>query len=95
MIKEDEVVPKRLPKNCCPEEDAACCRVETLVSVDERGQMVLPKDFRERAGIRAGDRLALVSWESGGRICCILLMKAEELGELVRERLGPVLRELA
>lgn len=86
---------RRSSERCCRDEDAPCCRVETLVSVDERGQMVLPKDFRERAGIRAGDRLALVSWESGGRICCILLMKAEELGELVRERLGPVLRELA
>jgi len=75
---------------CCSEEDA-CCRVETLVSVDSRGQMVLPKDFREKAGIGPGDKLALVSWERNGEICCLVLMKAEELGELVKERLGPVL----
>jgi len=24
-----------------------CCRVESIVSVDERGQMVLPKEIRE------------------------------------------------
>jgi len=56
--------------------------------------MVLPKDFRERVGIRAGDRLALVSWERDGQVCCMVLMKAEELGDLVRERLGPALKNL-
>lgn len=86
---------RKAEEACCPTAEAACCRVETLVSVDDRGQMVLPKDFRERAGIGAGDKLALVSWERDGRICCVVLMKAEELGELVRQRLGPVLRKLA
>lgn len=85
---------KKAEEVCCPVSDATRCRVETLVSVDERGQMVLPKDFRERAGIKAGDKLALVSWESGGKICCVLLMRAEELGALVKERLGPVLKGL-
>jgi antitoxin PrlF len=32
-----------------------------MVSVDERGQMVLPKDLREKANIKAGDKLAVVS----------------------------------
>ncbi|WP_287154068.1 HgcAB-associated protein HgcC [Candidatus Solincola tengchongensis] len=85
---------KKVAEACCPVSEEACCRVETLVGVDERGQMVLPKDFRERAGIKAGDKLALVSWESEGKICCVLLMRAEELGALVKERLGPVLRGL-
>ena len=80
---------------CCPGGKAgSLCRVESLISVDERGQMVLPKDFRERVGIRAGDRLALVSWERDGQVCCMVLMKAEELGDLVRERLGPALKNL-
>lgn len=69
----------------------ACCRVESLVSVDERGQMVLPKDLRDKAGIRAGDKLALVSWEQEGRICCFTLIKAEDLAVGVKEFLGPIL----
>ncbi len=79
---------------CCRDDAGTPCRVESLVSVDERGQMVLPKEFRERAGIKAGDRLALVSWERDGRICCVVLMKAEELASLVRESLGPALKGL-
>ncbi len=41
----------------------SCCRVESTVGFDERGQMVLPKDIRERAKILAGDKQALVSME--------------------------------
>lgn len=73
---------------------AACCKVESIVSVDERGQMVLPKELRERAGINAGSKLAVASWEKDGRICCITLIKAEELVELVKGQLGPVIKEI-
>jgi DNA-binding transcriptional regulator/RsmH inhibitor MraZ len=36
-----------------PVMESGCCRVEALVSVDERGQVVLPKELREKAGIKA------------------------------------------
>ncbi|GAB4305592.1 MAG: hypothetical protein Kow0097_04190 [Candidatus Bipolaricaulota bacterium] len=35
--------------------------MEALIPVDERGQMVLPKQVRERLGLRGGDRLALAA----------------------------------
>ena len=71
-----------------------CCQVASLVSVDERGQMILPKDIRERAGIRAGDKLALVVWEKDGAFCCLTLIKAAGLGGMVKEMLGPVMAGL-
>jgi len=71
-----------------------CCQVTSLVSVDERGQMILPKEIRERAGIKAGDKLALVAWEKDGAICCLTLIKAGELGGMVKEMLGPLLSGL-
>jgi AbrB family looped-hinge helix DNA binding protein len=66
--------------------------VEAVVTIDERGQMVLPKDLRDRAGIKAGDRMAAVSYSSGGRVCCIALIRVEELTDLVTTRLQPLLR---
>jgi antitoxin PrlF len=75
-------------------EDAACCRVESLVTVDERGQMVLPKTVRDRAGIRAGDKLALTLHERDGRVCCITLIRASELSSMVERVIGPVMGEL-
>jgi AbrB family looped-hinge helix DNA binding protein len=68
-----------------------CCQVTSLVSVDERGQMILPKEIREKAGIKAGDKLALVAWEKDGAVCCLTLIKADELGGMVKEMLGPLL----
>ena len=76
-------------------ERGTCCRVESLVSVDERGQMVLPKDIRERAGIRPGEKLAVVSWEQRGKVCCISLVKAAALTQSVHSLLGPMMEELA
>ncbi len=69
-----------------------CCSVLSVVSVDERGQMVLPKDVRTRAGIGPGDRLAVVSWEKDGDVCCLTLIKVEEISGMVEEFLGPVLK---
>ena len=76
--------------------DCGCypgCRVEAVLSVDERGQMVLPKDVREKAGIRTGDKLALISWERDGTIHCLALMKADALSGMVKDVLGPLLNE--
>ncbi|MBW7956759.1 MAG: AbrB/MazE/SpoVT family DNA-binding domain-containing protein [Deltaproteobacteria bacterium] len=84
--------------------NGSCCKpgevkkeglsVEAVVGVDERGQMVLPKELRERAGIRAGDKLAVAAWERGGQVCCITLVKVDELVEMLKDRLGPVMKEV-
>lgn len=71
--------------------EGACCQVQAIVSVDGRGQMVLPKDLREKANIRAGDKLAVSTWEKDGQVCCIFLTKAEDLADMVRATLGPVM----
>lgn len=71
-----------------------CCKVESLVSVDERGQMVLPKEIREKAKIHTGDKLAIVSWEKGGEVCCISLIKAQDLMGMVRGLLAPMMKDL-
>jgi AbrB family looped-hinge helix DNA binding protein len=63
---------------------ADCCEVAAVVRVDERGQMVLPKDVRERMGLSAGDKLALTTIESKGAICCLVLVKADALVDGVR-----------
>ena len=71
-----------------------CCQVEAVVSVDERGQMVLPKEIRDKAGIGAGDKLAVLSWKAGDKVCCISLMKTDSFAGMVREVLGPIMKEI-
>jgi antitoxin PrlF len=71
----------------------AGCRVEAILGVDERGQMVLPKEVRERAGIQTGEKLALISCEKDGKVCCLALVKAGELSGMVKGILGPLFGE--
>lgn len=82
---------------CCSmtaNQKMGCCKVESVVSIDERGQMVLPKETREKAGIRAGDKLAVITWEKDGIVCCISLMKVESLANVVKSVLEPVIQEI-
>ncbi|MGQ9693452.1 MAG: HgcAB-associated protein HgcC [Thermodesulfobacteriota bacterium] len=73
---------------------ASCCQVMSLISVDERGQMVLPKEFREKAKIHPGDKLAIISWEKDGEVCCFTLVKATYLAERVKDLLAPMMRNI-
>ena len=70
-----------------------CCRVDAVVTIDSRGQMVLPKDVREKAKIKPNDKLAVVGYEKDGEICCIVMIKAEKLGDAVGKVLGPMLKD--
>ena len=79
----------------CDCADGSCCKVEAVVSVDERGQMVLPKELRDKAGIKAGDKLAVVTMDDkDGKTCCLSLVKVESITGMVKEMLGPVMSEI-
>lgn len=67
--------------------------VEAVASMDERGQMVIPKAIRERADLKAGDKLAISVMERDGKVCCITLIKTEALAGMVRDLLGPVIED--
>jgi len=83
---------KNMDCNCGP---GNCCKVDAIVSVDERGQMVLPKDLRDKAGIKAGDKLAVVTMnDKDGKTCCLSLIKVESLTSMVKDMLGPVMDEV-
>jgi AbrB family looped-hinge helix DNA binding protein len=73
----------------CP----AHANVESVISMDDRGQMVLPKKIRDKAKIGTGDKLAVVTWEKEGEVCCISLIKVENLSNMVSGFLGPLMYE--
>ena len=81
-------------ESCCATPAFGGCRVESLVTVDDRGQMVLPKELRDRAGIKGGDKLAVIGWEKGGKVCCLSLIRVEELSAMVKGMLGPLMGDL-
>jgi len=73
---------------------AECCKVDAVVTVDSKGQIVLPKDVRERAKLKPNDKLAVVGCEQDGEICCIVMVKSERLTGAVSNVLGSMLKEV-
>jgi len=48
---------------------------------------------REKAMVKAGDKLALIGCERDGETCCVIIVKADKLGSTVKGFLGPMLKE--
>ena len=84
---------KEAKKGVCGE-GTGYCSVVAVVGVDERGQMVLPKELRDRLGIKAGDKLAVVAFEKDSELCCISLVRVEVLSDMVKDVLKPVMQEV-
>jgi AbrB family looped-hinge helix DNA binding protein len=69
--------------------------VEAVLSIDSRGQIVIPKEVRNRANIRDGDKLALVSWMNREEICCLALIWADNLSSEVSGVMNSLLADKA
>ncbi len=67
-----------------------CCNIEAVVSFDERGQLVLPKDLRKKFNLQAGDKFGLVSCANGEKLCCLALVRVEEMQSSIKDILAPV-----
>ena len=71
-----------------------CCQVDAIVSVDARGQIVLPKDVRDKASIKPGDKFVLITSQQEGEACCLFLVKADQFVGSIREMLGPLAKDI-
>lgn len=74
--------------------NSSCCKVDAVVTMDSKGQIVLPKDLREKAKLKPDDKLAMIGCERSGEVCCIIMVKAEDLGNSVKIMLGPMLKDV-
>lgn len=70
------------------------CKVDAVVTVDQKGQIVLPKDLREKAKLKPNDKLAVIGCEQNGEVCCIIMIRAEKLGRTIKSFLGPMLKQV-
>jgi antitoxin PrlF len=71
-----------------------CCKINAIVTLDSKGQIVLPKELREKANLKPNDKLALIALEKENQVCCIVMLKADALGDQVKCMLGPVFKEV-
>jgi AbrB family looped-hinge helix DNA binding protein len=62
--------------------------------MDAKGQIVLPKDLREKANLKPNEKLAVVACEKQGEVCCIMLLKAERFTGAVTQTVAPLIKSL-
>ncbi|MGD6852110.1 MAG: HgcAB-associated protein HgcC [Candidatus Bathyarchaeia archaeon] len=77
--------------SCCGDDT---CRIDAVVTMDAKGQIVLPKDLREKANIKPNEKIAVVACEKEGEVCCIMLVKADQLVGAITKALGPLLKSI-
>ncbi len=80
-----------LPK---AEENSSCCEIEAIVSFDERGQLVFPKDVRKKFNLKAGEKFVMVSCTNDAGLCCFTLVKTDQVNGLVGQVLNPMLSKI-
>ncbi len=78
-------------KECCNRE---CCKIDAIVTVDAKGQIVLPKDLREKAKIKPNDKLAIIGFQRDNEVCCIVMLKVDALEDTIKNLLGPVFKNV-
>jgi len=77
------------PEQCC--EQQSCCSVIAIVSLDDRGQIVLPKEIREKLNLKSGDKLAITTLEKDGKTCCLTIVPAKEIADMLQNLLGTLM----
>ncbi len=89
MSKKDE------EKVCCdPKSLTSCCKVEAVVTVDNKGQILLPKELRNSANLNTNDKMIAISLLANTESPIIVLVKADMLGDIIKNFLGPALSDL-
>jgi len=69
-------------------------KIDAIVTMDAKGQIVLPKDLREKADLKPTDKIAVIAYEKEGKVCCMVLIKAERLTGAVSKTLSPLLKRV-
>ena len=82
-------------------ENNNCTQIEAIVSFDERGQLVIPKDLRKKFNLKPGDKFALISCMTScgeddscgneSNLCCFTLVHTDQLKGVVNQALGPMM----
>lgn len=65
--------------------------LEAVVSFDDRGQLVLPKELRKKYNLKAGEKFALISCTDKDGLCCLNLIKTKSLNTQIAKTISPIL----
>ncbi len=77
---------------CC--DISSCCKVESIVTVSSKGQIVLSPGIRDSMNLQEGDKLVSILMNANSESPLVVLMKADSFGDIVKNFLGPIMKDL-
>lgn len=87
-------VNKTTDENSCCDPMSECCKVESIVTVSSKGQIVLSPGIQESMNLKKGDKLVSVLMNANTESPLVVLMKADNFGGIVRNFLGPIMKDV-
>ena len=74
--------------------DDSSCEIEAVVSFDERGQLVFPKDVRKKFNLKAGEKFLMISCTNEAGLCCFTMVKTNAVNKMVGNAINPMLKNI-
>ncbi len=62
----------------------SCC-VEAILSIDDRGQIVIPKNVRDKLGLKSSEKLVLISWTKSNKVESVSIMRNDVFSEIIND----------
>ncbi|HEX2947197.1 MAG TPA: AbrB/MazE/SpoVT family DNA-binding domain-containing protein [Clostridia bacterium] len=70
--------------SCLPlNENRGSCCVEAIISMDDRGQIVIPKNIRDKLGLTSSEKLVLISWTKSNKVESVSIMRNDVFSEII------------
>ncbi len=75
------------PGSCgCPTKpDESAQTLFAVTKIDDRGQVVIPKDIRDSLGWIKNEKIAIITRKNPeGKSCCVMLVHVDSLAEYIK-----------
>lgn len=70
--------------SCHPlNENRGSCCVEAIISMDDRGQIVIPKNVRDKLGFTSSEKLVLISWTKCNKVESVSIMRNDVFSDIL------------
>ncbi|MBN2152563.1 MAG: AbrB/MazE/SpoVT family DNA-binding domain-containing protein [Candidatus Lokiarchaeota archaeon] len=70
---------------CSTNPDDSALTLFSITKIDERGQIVIPKDVRDGLGWNKGEKIAIITRKNTeGKLCCVMLVHVDSLADYIK-----------
>jgi antitoxin PrlF len=70
---------------CSPKPDSNTANLFAVTKIDERGQVVIPKEIRDGMGWNKSEKIAIITRTNAeGKPCCLMLVHVDSLSSSIK-----------